>query len=92
MVQTSIITPNIHRPPSVAASPRFAPPPLQRPLLLGADAVMHATTKALAGHSDALGGALCVRCAAEAQQLRQDRMALGSTPGSLEVRGFGDIT
>eukprot|EP00438_Fugacium_kawagutii_P031095 Skav204637 [mRNA] locus=scaffold1712:394783:397559:- [translate_table: standard] len=63
----------------------FAPPPLQRPLLLGVDAVMHATTKSLAGHSDASGGAVCVATAEEAQQLRQDRMALGSTPGSLEV-------
>lgn len=63
----------------------FAPPPLQRPLLLGVDAVMHATTKSLAGHSDALGGAVCVPSAEEAQRLKQDRMALGSTPGSLEV-------
>lgn len=64
---------------------RFAPPPLQRPLLLGADAVMHATTKALAGHSDSLGGALCVASAEVAKHLREDRTALGSTPGSLEV-------
>ena len=69
--------------------PRFAPPPLQRPLLLGVDAVMHATTKSLAGHSDALGGAVCVPSAEEAQRLKQDRMALGSTPGSLEVRFRG---
>ena len=58
---------------------------MQRPLLLGASAVMHATTKALAGHSDALGGALCVPSAELARQLREDRTALGSTPGSLEV-------
>ena len=64
---------------------RFAPPPLQRPLLLGVDAVMHATTKSLAGHSDALGGAVCVSSAEVAQKLHQDRLALGSTPGSLEV-------
>ena len=38
----------------------FAPPPLQRPLALGADVVMHSTTKSLSGHSDAMGGALCV--------------------------------
>ena len=64
---------------------RFAPPPLQRPLLLGVDAVMHATTKSLAGHSDALGGAVCVSSAEVAHKLQQDRLALGSTPGSLEV-------
>ncbi|CAJ1376364.1 unnamed protein product [Effrenium voratum] len=65
----------------------FAPPPLQRPLLLGADAVMHATTKSLAGHSDVLGGAVCVaeESAARAAQLRSDRVALGATPGNLEV-------
>jgi len=63
----------------------FAPPPLQRPLLLGADAVVHATTKYLAGHSDALGGAICVGSADLARELREDRVALGSVPGSLEV-------
>ncbi|CAE7652773.1 unnamed protein product [Symbiodinium pilosum] len=69
----------------VAVDGTFAPPPLQRPLALGADAVMHATTKSLAGHSDALGGAVCVASAEAAEQLRKDRLALGSTPGSLEV-------
>jgi cystathionine beta-lyase/cystathionine gamma-synthase len=36
----------------------FATPHLQRPLALGADLVMHSLTKALAGHSDLIGGAL----------------------------------
>ena len=63
----------------------FAPPPLQRPLTLGADIVMHSTTKYLAGHSDAMGGVLCVRDSALATELRADRTAVGSTPGSLEV-------
>ena len=36
----------------------FAPPPLQRPLALGADIVLHSTTKYLNGHGDAMGGAL----------------------------------
>lgn len=36
----------------------FATPALQRPLALGADLVMHSLTKALAGHSDVIGGAL----------------------------------
>ena len=58
---------------------------MQRPLILGADAVMHATTKSLAGHSDVLGGAVCVASAETADQLRKDRLALGSTPGNLEV-------
>merc|ERR1712232_1508299 len=63
----------------------FAPPPLQRPLQLGAHAVMHSTTKYLAGHSDAFGGAVCVGSADVAQQLRKDRRSFGATPGSLEV-------
>lgn len=39
----------------------FATPALTRPLELGADIVMHSATKYLAGHSDALGGALIVK-------------------------------
>lgn len=39
----------------------FATPIFQNPLLLGADLVMHSTTKYLGGHSDALGGALITR-------------------------------
>src|SRR5260370_27170921 len=38
----------------------WATPVLQRPLDLGADVVMHSTTKYLGGHSDVLGGALVV--------------------------------
>ena len=63
----------------------FAPPPLQRPLLLGADVVMHSTTKSLSGHSDAIGGALCVADGELAETLRSERTNLGSTPGQLEV-------
>eukprot|EP00746_Dinoflagellata_sp_MGD_P083138 gnl/MRDRNA2_/MRDRNA2_33090_c0_seq1.p1 gnl/MRDRNA2_/MRDRNA2_33090_c0~~gnl/MRDRNA2_/MRDRNA2_33090_c0_seq1.p1 ORF type:complete len:447 (-),score=85.93 gnl/MRDRNA2_/MRDRNA2_33090_c0_seq1:101-1267(-) len=62
----------------------FAPPPLQRPLELGATVVLHATTKYLAGHSDVVGGALCVNSKELAEKLRQDRIALGSAPGNLE--------
>jgi cystathionine gamma-synthase len=42
----------------LACDNTFATPALQNPLALGADAVMHSTTKYLAGHSDVLGGAL----------------------------------
>jgi len=42
----------------VVADNTFATPLLQRPLALGADLVMHSLTKALAGHSDLVGGAL----------------------------------
>ncbi|GAA4859626.1 trans-sulfuration enzyme family protein [Luteimonas vadosa] len=42
----------------LACDNTFATPVLQRPLALGADVVMHSTTKYLGGHSDVLGGAL----------------------------------
>lgn len=42
----------------VVADNTFATPLLQRPLALGADVVMHSTTKYFGGHSDVLGGAL----------------------------------
>jgi len=70
---------------TVVVDSTFAPPPLQRPLTHGADIVMHSTTKYLAGHSDAMGGALVVADEALAAVLREDRTALGSTPGNMEV-------
>ena len=42
----------------LACDNTFATPVLQRPLMLGADLVMHSTTKYFGGHSDVLGGAL----------------------------------
>jgi cystathionine gamma-synthase len=42
----------------VAVDDTFATPALQEPLALGADVVLHSTTKALGGHSDVQGGAL----------------------------------
>ena len=45
----------------VAVDNTFATPVYQRPLELGADAVVHSTTKYLGGHSDAVGGAVIVR-------------------------------
>jgi cystathionine gamma-synthase len=50
----------------------WATPVLQRPLTLGADVVMHSTTKYLGGHSDLLGGALVIR----AQDEFTDRLRL----------------
>ncbi|MGQ3058413.1 MAG: trans-sulfuration enzyme family protein [Nevskia sp.] len=43
----------------------FATPVIQQPLTLGADLVMHSTTKYLGGHSDVLGGALIARDASD---------------------------
>jgi cystathionine gamma-synthase len=49
----------------LACDNTFATPALQNPLALGADVVMHSTTKYLGGHSDVLGGALVFARAGE---------------------------
>ena len=57
----------------------FGTPALQRPLELGADAVMHATTKYLGGHSDVQGGALILRQRGErAGKIEHIRHILGA--------------
>lgn len=68
----------------VAVDSTFATPVLQNPLALGADIVMHSSTKFLAGHSDAMGGVLVVNSADQAAQLREERTVSGAIPGALE--------
>ncbi len=63
----------------------FATPALAQPLAHGIDIVMHSTTKAIAGHSDSLGGVLVVRSDALADDLRDMRNMTGAVPGSLDV-------
>ena len=62
----------------------FATPILQRPLELGADIVMHSLTKAIAGHSDLLGGAAIAADPAIAEQLRSRRVLLGAMPSAFD--------
>src|SRR5579875_2524421 len=62
----------------------FASPYLQRPISLGADVVVHSTTKYLGGHSDVVGGALVVADAALAEQLAFHQKSLGAVPGPLD--------
>ncbi len=69
----------------LAVDGTFATPVLQQPLALGADLVMHSSTKFLSGHSDALGGVLVARDPALAQALRQARTVSGAVPGALET-------
>src|SRR5207247_11081820 len=58
---------------------------LQRPLALGADVIMHATTKYLGGHSDVLGGVLVLREAgALLERVRSIQMAGGAVPSPFE--------
>jgi cystathionine gamma-synthase len=62
----------------VLADNTFATPALQRPLELGADVVLHSTTKYLGGHSDVVGGALVVTDAALAEKIAQIQNWLGA--------------
>jgi cystathionine gamma-lyase len=59
----------------------FATPYLQRPLALGADIVVHSTTKYLAGHADVIGGALIVDDTALWEELKFFQNAIGAVPG-----------
>jgi len=62
----------------------FATPILQQPLELGADAVLHSTTKYINGHSDVVGGALVTRDEELAQQLRFLQNAMGAVPSPFD--------
>ncbi|HEX4834147.1 MAG TPA: cystathionine gamma-synthase [Trebonia sp.] len=64
----------------------FASPYLQQPLSLGADAVVHSTTKYLGGHSDVVGGAVVVPAGATelADGLAFARNATGAVPGPFD--------
>jgi cystathionine gamma-lyase len=62
----------------------FATPYLQQPFEFGADIVVHSTTKYLGGHSDVVGGALCVRERALYEQLKFYQNAVGAVPGPLD--------
>jgi cystathionine gamma-synthase len=63
----------------------FATPYLQQPLLLGADAVVHSTTKYLGGHSDVIGGALVTADAELAETLAFYQNAMGAVAGPFDA-------
>ncbi len=62
----------------------FATPYLQQPFEFGADIVVHSTTKYLGGHSDVVGGALCLRDRSLYEQLKFYQNAAGAVPGPLD--------
>ena len=62
----------------------FASPYLQRPLELGADVVLHSTTKYLGGHSDVVGGAVVVRDDELGERLAFTRNATGGVAGPFD--------
>ncbi|HUZ23472.1 MAG TPA: cystathionine gamma-synthase [Streptosporangiaceae bacterium] len=63
----------------------FASPYLQQPLALGADVVIHSTTKYLGGHSDVVGGAAVVADAGLGEQLAFVQNATGSVAGPFDA-------
>jgi cystathionine beta-lyase/cystathionine gamma-synthase len=63
----------------------FATPFNQRPLELGADVVVHSTTKYLNGHSDIIGGMVVVNDDALADELHFVRRSSGAVPGPMDA-------
>jgi cystathionine gamma-synthase len=68
----------------VAVDNTFATPVNQRPLELGADFVVHSTTKYLGGHSDTVGGAVVVREQRAYEALRFVQNSVGAVPGPFD--------
>jgi cystathionine beta-lyase/cystathionine gamma-synthase len=62
----------------------FATPYLQRPIELGADLVVHSTTKYASGHSDVVSGAVIARTAGLLEHVRFLQNAMGAVPGPLD--------
>jgi cystathionine gamma-lyase len=75
------------RPPEAAlvVDNTFASPYFQSPLALGADVVVHSTTKYIGGHSDAVGGAVMTDDAAIAETIKFHQNAAGGVPGPLDA-------
>lgn len=62
----------------------FASPYFQNPLSLGADAVVHSTTKYLNGHSDVVGGVVMLNDDALYARLKFNQNAIGAVPGPMD--------
>lgn len=63
----------------------FASPYLQNPLALGADMVVHSTTKYIGGHSDVVGGAVVVNDAELAEKIGFVQFAVGAVSGPMDA-------
>ena len=63
----------------------FCSPYLQQPLTLGADAVVHSTTKYVGGHSDVVGGAIVVRDLDLADKIAFHQNAIGAVAGPFDA-------
>ena len=69
---------------AVGVDNTFASPYLQQPLALGADLVMHSTTKYLGGHSDVVGGAIMTNSSEWDEKLRFLIKSAGAAPGPMD--------
>jgi cystathionine gamma-synthase len=69
----------------LAVDNTFASPYLQRPLELGADVVVHSTTKYMGGHSDVVGGALIVADGGLGERLAFHQNAMGAVAGPFDA-------
>jgi cystathionine beta-lyase/cystathionine gamma-synthase len=69
----------------LAVDNTFATPYLQQPLTLGADIVVHSTTKYLGGHSDVIGGFVATSDPALVERLRFLQKSLGAVPGPFDA-------
>jgi cystathionine gamma-synthase len=63
----------------------FASPYLTQPISLGADVVVHSTTKYMGGHSDVVGGALVLADAGLAEQVAFHQNAMGAVAGPMDA-------
>lgn len=68
----------------LAVDNTFASPCLQQPLTLGADIVMHSTTKYLGGHSDLVGGAVILNDESLFERLKFAQNTMGAVPGPFD--------
>ena len=68
----------------LAVDNTFASPFFQKPLDLGADIVVHSTTKYLGGHSDVVGGAVITNSEELYKKIRFYQNAVGATPGPFD--------
>ena len=69
----------------VAVDNTFATPYFQSPLALGADVVVHSTTKYIGGHSDVVGGVAITSDAAIAETIKFHQNAVGGVPGPFDA-------
>lgn len=80
----------------LAVDNTFATPYFQRPVELGADLVVHSSTKYLGGHSDVIGGLLAIKDKAVFEQVKFYQNAAGAVPGPwdswLTLRGIKTLS